>query len=198
MIEKKDIENFYIISIFDVKEGFYLAGIKRAYLDFCRTLSKKEYNEKEEERNKTRDEVGRWLSDKLKKLIGIKCENQEEFDIKHKKLSKELKEKWGKNFTIGQSQKWINMTLKYWSVFGDKRIPNIYTNCKLFHIPIDSIVQETMFSNLKPHNPWSKIDKYEEYFKYQEHYRENKSEYFAIEDELKIFNKYFLEKQSQE
>ncbi len=191
-LEQEDVENFYIISVFELEKGYHFAGIKRAYLDFCRTL-KKEHDETERQRIEKREEVGKWLIERLKKLIGEKCESQIEFDEKHERLCKDLKNKWGRNFTIGHSQKWINMTLKYWLLFGEERISDIGKNYEFFHIPIDSIVQERMFADWNKHSPWSKFETYEDYFKYQEEYRNNtKKKEPAIIDELKTFNEYFL------
>ncbi|PID89395.1 MAG: hypothetical protein CSB01_02190 [Bacteroidia bacterium] len=195
LFTKKDTEEFYIISTFDLTEGFHLAGIKQAYLDFCRTL-KKEKNESDSKRAEKRKKVSAWLDEQLQELIKVRCSSQKKFDEKHEKLTEELKKKWGGDFTIGQSQKWINMTLKYWCLLGKDRIPNIDINYTFFHIPIDSIIQNTMFSNFKKHEPWSKFENYSDYFEYQEYYREQRAnELCAIVDELRTFNNYFLPKE---
>lgn len=79
-------------------------------------------------------------------------------------------------FTIGQAQKWVNMTLKYlWLL--DALPKNICE--KDLHIPIDSYIIEIAYDNKNkfenalglednPPESWSKLSKYKEYFKIQE------------------------------
>lgn len=82
-----------------------------------------------------------------------------------------------KDFTIGQAQKWINMTLKYlWLL--DALPKNICE--KDLHIPIDSYIIEIAYDNKnkfenalglleeKPKESWSKLPEYKKYFEIQE------------------------------
>ena len=94
--------------------------------------------------------------------------------------------KWNE-LSIGQAQKWINMTLKYWLLFGEKRIQNIEKNAIFFHIPIDSFIQKEMFNEKYP-NPWSRIENYDEYLQYQLTHREREEKYPPIICEFHIFN----------
>lgn len=83
-------------------------------------------------------------------------------------------------FTVGQAQKWVNMTLKYlWLL--DALPKNIGE--KDLHVPIDSYIIEIAYDNKnkfdnalgleeKPNKSWSKLYKYEKYFKIQEAIRE--------------------------
>lgn len=113
-----------------------------------------------------------------------------DFDDWHKEKCEEIKEKMNGNyetvnnsdekileesFTIGQAQKWVNMTLKYlWLL--DALPKNICE--KDLHIPIDSYIIEIAYDNKnkfenalgleeKPEESWSKLSKYEDYFKIQ-------------------------------
>lgn len=113
-----------------------------------------------------------------------------DFDDWHKAKCEEIKEKINGNyetvnnsdekileesFTIGQAQKWVNMTLKYlWLL--DALPKNICE--KDLHIPIDSYIIEIAYDNKnkfenalgleeKPEESWSKLSKYEDYFKIQ-------------------------------
>lgn len=114
-----------------------------------------------------------------------------DFDDWHKAKCEEIKEKMNGNyetvnnsdekvleesFTIGQAQKWVNMTLKYlWLL--DALPKNICE--KDLHIPIDSYIIEIAYSKKvtfkyaleledKPKESWSKLSEYEEYLKIQE------------------------------
>lgn len=113
-----------------------------------------------------------------------------DFDDWHKAKCEEIKEKINGNyetvnnsdekileesFTIGQAQKWVNMTLKYlWLL--DALPKNICE--KDLHNPIDSYIIEIAYDNKnkfenalgleeKPEESWSKLSKYEDYFKIQ-------------------------------
>ncbi|MFK7749491.1 MAG: hypothetical protein AB8B65_13935 [Kordia sp.] len=177
-------ENFLIRLYFGVVTDFYFAGVKRAYLDFSRTLHLK--NETKLQREITRKETEYYLVKKLKEFISKDLSNQNEFDTEHRKIVLGLKNKW-KKLSIGQSQKWVNMTLKYWLLFGNKRIPSIEKNAIYFHIPIDSIIQKSMFPNMK-HNAWSKMKDYDlVYMEYQKKFRTNSNE-IPILAEFNMFN----------
>lgn len=179
MIEKQLVEDFLIRLYFDKKQGFYKAGLKRAYLDF-------KNNNTQIERNSIQGKTLEFLENELKNLIKNDFENQTEFDFEHKKLCEKLKTQWNE-LSFGQCQKWINMTLKYWLVFGDEKIKSVTKNYKYFHIPIDSYVQKGMFGEKNP-KPWSKISEYGDYFRYQTEFRERHETEIPIEYEFEFFN----------
>lgn len=186
MITEKQKEDFFIRLYFNTKEGFELAGIKRAYLDFNRTL--KIENRDQNQRNYKRSQSENFLNKEWNDLIKKEISTQEEFDNYHEQICKSLIIEWNK-LTIGQAQKWINMTLKYWLLFGNGRINLIEKNSKFFHIPIDSYVQKGMFKETNP-KPWSKINNYNTYFAYQLSHREKKTGNPPIIDEFEFFNSY--------
>lgn len=92
-----------------------------------------------------------------------------------KSNTKILKKK--ENFTIGQAQKWVNMTLKYLWLLN--ALPT-GVKPEYLHVPIDSYIIEIAYYNKnkfenalglleeKPKESWSKLPEYEEYFKIQE------------------------------
>lgn len=93
-----------------------------------------------------------------------------------------LKEK----FTVGQAQKWVNMTLKYLLLL-DALPDNIDEND--LHIPIDSYIIEIAYDNKnkfdnalgleeKPKESWSKLSEYKNYFGIQK-------DYFGIQKEIR-------------
>ncbi len=176
-------ENVFIRLYFDDREGFYYAGIKRAFLDFSRTLKIKDDN-----RANFKQSAEKFIFSKLNELTQIIFLDQNEFDKFHKKTCEQLIDIWSE-LKFGQAQKWINMTLKYWLLLGDKRINGIETNAKYFHIPIDSYVQKGMFNETNP-KPWSKIDNYETYMNYQELHRQKQTGNYPLIDEFNFFNNY--------
>lgn len=79
------------------------------------------------------------------------------------------------NFTIGQAQKWVNMTLKYLWLLN--ALP-AGVKPEYLHVPIDSYIIKIAYSKKvtfkyaleledKPKDSWSKLSKYEDYFKIQ-------------------------------
>jgi hypothetical protein len=181
-------EETYIRLYFNTNKGLPLAGIRRAYLDFNRTLPfKGEIDvETESQRNSSRDTSEKYILEGLEILKSKNYTNQTEFDIDIKNLIEGLSKQWPK-LSIGQSQKWINMTLKYWLLFGNERIPNIESNAKYFHVPIDSIIQNRCFIHLE-NSPWSKIGSYSSYFNYQLEFRKLHGSEFGLLKEFEIFN----------
>ncbi len=177
-------ETFYIKLYFNIDSGFEDAGLKRAYLDFNRTLRKNNQVDWDTQRLSAQN----FLRKCLLQLISKEITSQESFDKSHKEICNFLIEHW-KVLTVGQAQKWINMTLKYWLLFGVNRIENIEKNSKYFHIPIDSYVQKGLFRQQNP-DPWSKIDNYETYYNYQLKHRELNSGNPPLYDEIVFFNNY--------
>lgn len=156
-----------------------------------------------------RDEANNFIESKNNLIKNI-CENilshiepkegeisfkNSDFDDWHKAKCEEIKEKMNgnyetvnnsdekvlkKSFTIGQAQKWVNMTLKYlWLL--DALPDNIDKND--LHIPIDSYIIEIAYDNKnkfdnalgleeKPKESWSKLSEYKNYFGIQKEIRE--------------------------
>lgn len=104
------------------------------------------------------------------------------FDTWHQNTCATLKSTYtnrGVLFTYGQSQKWVNMTLKYVFVALalDVAAPlslRPYYSCA--HLPIDSIVMEALrrhsFAGPMPSSTWSRQDDYGDYIAFQQAIRE--------------------------
>ncbi len=178
-------EDFFIKLYFDTSFGLHEAGIKRAFLDFSRTL-----NIKDNKRTTYKQNAEKFILIELNKVTQTIYNSQTQFDNFHKTSCEKLIETWSE-LSFGQSQKWINMTLKYWLLYGEKKIEGIEKNAKYFHIPIDRYVQKGMFDEKDP-QAWSKINNYETYFNYQERYRSQKPGNTPILDEFNFFNTYKL------
>ena len=176
-------QDFFIRLYFDISNGFEMAGIKRAFLDFSRTLKIKD-----NKRANLKNDAENYLLTELKCITEMEFFNQENFDNFHKQKCEQLKLVWSE-LSYGQAQKWINMTLKYWLLFGESRISGIELNAKYFHIPIDSYVQKGMFEEKSP-NAWSKITNYEFYMNYQKKHRLKQTGNYPLIDEFIFFNSY--------
>ena len=180
-------------------------AIEKAYRDLQRTMrgfpksgeSKK--NEGKKQDVILRDEIKKNARERIRVKIDnmIKCNSTEQttFDKLHEDACETLIEEFKKNgyegFTIGQAQKWINMTFKYLNLLDYKKIEKIYEFC---HIPIDRYILEYMLEkniiekeNFKKAIHWSKIKKYQDYFEIQEKFRENCKGKIPLDEEFEIW-----------
>lgn len=178
-------DDFLIRLLFNTADGFEYAGIRKAYLDFNRTLKINDRDLHPSNKIKCED----FLKSQLLVLISKELESQKDFDSLHQELCDSLIGTWS-ILTYGQAQKWINMTLKYWLVLGEHRIKNIEKNARFFHIPIDSYVQKGWFQEKKP-KAWSKINNYDDYMEYQKKHRASADpKSHPLLEEFKFFNNY--------
>lgn len=183
----------------------YWAG-KKAYLDMNRTLTFNKEKAKELTDSKRKDirngaikimysafknignEYNKWHEALCTSIINHYCENNYLTKRNNKKSE-------GKPMSIGQAQKWINMTIKYiwlvYSVSSDnldyyKELMNKKDD---FHIPLDSIILKYIHDehivdyDLIKNYTWSQIDDYTEYSEYQQAIRD-KINYNPLEWEL--------------
>lgn len=183
---------------------------KRAYLDLARTVrytyssSKLEEMKSKKSSEEDRDEANNFIESK-NNLISEICsailfseeviESEKSFDKWHEEKCKEITEKMNgnyetvnnsdekvlnKSFTIGQAQKWVNMTLKYLWLLN--ALPT-GVKPEYLHVPIDSYIIKIAYSKKvtfkyalgleeKRKKSWSKLPKYEKYFKIQKEIRE--------------------------
>ena len=108
------------------------------------------------------------LHTSISTILSAEINSQEEFDKLHKTACYELISSFnGQTFTVGQAQKWINMTFKYLHLLDYPAVQKVYEYC---HIPIDSyMLNITEYSMSKV---WSKLDDYCEYLEYQNWFRD--------------------------
>lgn len=180
-------------------------AIEKAYRDLQRTMrgfpksgeSKK--NEGKKQDVILRDEIKKNARERIRVKIDnmIKCNSTEQttFDKLHEDACEALIEEFKKNeyegFTIGQAQKWINMTFKYLNLLDYNGIEKIYEFC---HIPIDRYILEYMLEkniiekeNFKKAIHWSKIKKYQDYFEIQEKFKDNCKGKIPLDEEFEIW-----------
>lgn len=157
-----------------------------AYRDFCRTIRFKG------EHDTFKDNVKVLITQNIDGLISVRT--KEDFDRKHKDLCEKIIEiaNFQKvleaDFTYGQAQKWLNMTLKYMLLTGfwnDKLQPII----GFLHIPVDSYIISAAKKYLGisiTSKAWSKWD-IEIYEQFQKEVREKSGNENPIEWEHKVW-----------
>ena len=161
----------------DYKKYCTFMCAKAAYNDLCRTLEYKDEYKTTGKKVKVKESAinnicidlvqainkdGQTVSDS-EKLFSVffndkKMDDQilKEYLKEYKSKDKELKNE--QKFHFGQTQKWVNMTLKYLYLLG------IVENPDNLHIPIDSYILKAMNQkNISIHNKvWSQFS-YEDY-----------------------------------
>lgn len=184
----EEISKFLLKVYFDFSKGYIIGAIKRAYRDFNRTLLA--LPKDEGERKLWRDSCGRVLEKEVKRVVTIRFSNQYEFDDWHKSTCLAMRAENG-ILSFGQTQKWINMTLKYLFVMGEANVPGIKGNYTYFHIPLDRIIIKQLrglglgdFDG----KPWSKIDDYDTYYNYQQAIRNLYKDRIPMDVEFDLFN----------
>ena len=171
-----DQQDFLLRLFFGRGDGNVARCVGRAYRDFNRTLRSKGHDRFKN----VSDDARVLLIAAIKELAESRSplKTQSAFDEWHEDLCTKLKDAYGAGgysaFTVGQGQKWINMTLKYLYVFGEDRCPKYEQFYRFCHVPIDSIIvarlKEVNQGNLPPgiDGPaWSRIDDYSVYIGFQ-------------------------------
>jgi hypothetical protein len=191
------IEKFWHRVYFNLEKGYLKACIERAYLDFCRTLEIKQYDAAKWVEIKK--ELTQIIEEQIIQMLSKKMTTQKEFDEWHHRAMLHLISKGEESnltsqvqyLTLGQAQKWINMTLKYVYAVGESKIKNAWANYTYYHVPIDNIIQEQLKQhNVKPlEMAWSRLNQFYRYEVFQQECRIAFPKEIMIEVEMELFNR---------
>jgi hypothetical protein len=188
-ISREDKEEFWIRVYLNQTSDYIDCAIERAYLDFART----QHGIKPDlmvEHKDVKNHIKGFIVELQSRTFG----NQDQFDEWHNDkcnlLKTEYKELKGYQLTIGQAQKWINMSLKYLFILGENRVTGISRNYRFFHIPIDNIIQDKLSTKIERiKQPWSRIDDYSLYLEYQKQVRNCFLDEIPLDVEFKMWMK---------
>ncbi|HUF89564.1 MAG TPA: hypothetical protein VMR66_06245, partial [Gemmatimonadota bacterium] len=168
-----DQADFLLRLYFGSGDDTLLLAINRAHQDLSRTVHGIG------EHPAARPNATQILREAITNLAGNQAlATQEAFDSWHRRTCESLCTVYAlagyTNFTIGQAQKWLNMTLKYLFVFGEARLPGYEAFYHFCHVPIDNIIlQSQAFAGLKTFEErWSRISDYDAYIAFQHAVRE--------------------------
>ena len=147
----------------------YVAAAKRAYLDMNRTIR---FNGlADEKRKELHDFVCSFLQMGIKKLEANPPRLQGQYDAWHCSTCELIQKEYtdaGVQFFIGQSQKWLNMTMKYLYIIGACSFDGYF---EFLHIPLDNYIFDISARELsvaKPNKAWSRMENYDdEYLAYE-------------------------------
>lgn len=181
----KDAYDFLKHMLFGAWNSIYIAASERAYRDMCRTLRLEGVDS-----TKLRDTVDKMMEQTICSALKTGFEDQKQYDTWHRKICFEIQKVYTDNnadMTIGQAQKWLNMTMKYLFIADVPGAADVFCYC---HVPIDSYIIDEAEKKLglkRPTTPWSKIPDYEKYFDYQKEIRTRLGGIAPLEWEFKTW-----------
>ena len=177
ILQQCDVMEFYSMVKCSFENGNPEENACRlAYNDMKRTL--RGFG-KCERKDVIKSEVQKLLQTELLGLLNdARCLDEDEFDEKHLRICKKMKDVFSDSYTLtfGHAQKWTNMFFKYMYI-ADERMNGLLP---FLHIPIDSIVLDGIERNNFPDKikqyipkcrPWSKMDDYNIYIGFQREFR---------------------------
>ena len=177
ILKEKDYIEFYKTVLYGDLSEPLKSAIKAAYKDMQRTIHGISKNPYKIIMLSNAEKV---ISESINKLLHQNINNQNNFDKWHKSTCDMIIGCFEhQKFTYGQAQKWLNMTLKYLSMFDHKCIETIYEYC---HVPIDNYIIECVGKKFK--TTWSRIDSYDEYIKFQEDFRSEYNNSIPLDKEF--------------
>jgi len=139
-------------------------AITKAYRDLMRTIRGFSCNPEHDSIIKNARQS---LHSSITTMLSAELKTQSEFDELHKAACYDLISSFrGQKFTVGQAQKWLNMTFKYLHLLDFPEVQKVYEYC---HIPIDSYMLN--ITNYSMSTAWSKLNNYCEYLEYQNWFR---------------------------
>ena len=189
MFSHTDCDDFLIRLVFGNNDDFLDSCVNKAYLDFNRTLHGISKLVCKFELDQQARIILRSLFTNLKDCLDI--DNQITFDIWHRQACTDiasLYEASGYSLSVGQAQKWINMTFKYIFTMGENRLPGYSYLYEFCHSPLDNIIlaklTENGFQGLRC--AWSRLDDYDIYLDCQNWIR-RKFEKSALDVEFDLW-----------
>ena len=164
-------------------KDIFRCAIDQAWLDMCRTLRGKKTKTKNLEKCKEN------MAESLEQYFSIKPRKSKcEFDKWHNETTLQFREV--KNFTVGQSQKILNMAMKYLYCCNNYRIEK-KEYFKYCHMPLDSYILNWYKSDVDKDydiEPWSKIDDLDKYNEKVDKIRQALGTEYVLEKEFEIWH----------
>lgn len=187
----KDIISSLKAFYFGVYTNPVQGASNRAYTDMNRTIR---FNGIDNDiRASLRERTTYLLKDEIEILQIKEITNQMDFDLWHHNLCEKIKKLYwedGINLTIGQTQKWVNMTIKYLYILEEFDFAHIF---RFLHVPLDNYIFDIAEENLgitRPTIAWSKWDDYDgKYLDYQKQIRNKMTCYEPLRWEFKYWLK---------
>lgn len=176
VVSANDWDDFVAFCYFGRRGDWLDRCMWRAYLDMNRTLHGM---------SKLGDDHGEWktamlcvLKDRLTVLPGEHAWTQPSFDAWHREtvdmlIAVSTEHKFA--VSVGQAQKWINMSIKYAIALGERRLPGFYSVYDVAHVALDNIVLKGLEERGMPPLgfAWSRLNDYGQYMDCQQWVRDS-------------------------
>ena len=155
-------------------------AITKSYRDLMRTIRGFSRNP---EHDTIIQNARQTLHDSIIAILFAEINTQADFDTLHKAACYNLISSFkGQTFTVGQAQKWINMTFKNLHLLDYAEVEKVYEYC---HIPVDSYMLS--ITNYTMSQAWSKLNDYSEYLEYQNWFRNNYPDDIPLDKEFYLW-----------
>lgn len=155
-------------------------AINKAYRDLMRTISGFARNESHDA---ILDRAKKTLHESITAILSAEIHTQGEFNKLHEDACSDLVSAFrGQDFTVGQAQKWINMTFKYLHLLEDPDVQRVYEFC---HVPIDRYMLD--ITNYKGIGAWSRLTDYGVYQEYQDWFRKKYPDDIPLDKEFYLW-----------
>lgn len=190
VVSASDWDDFVAICYFG-REGDWLDRcMRRAYLDMNRTLHG--MSTLGEGHSDWKTVMLRVLRDRLTMLPGEHAWTQASFDAWHQEsvgILKRISAEHGFSLSVGQAQKWINMSIKYAIALGERRVPGFFRVYDVAHVALDSVVlrhlEEGGMHSLNC--AWSRLDDYTRYMECQQWVHDHFPDACSLEVEYRLW-----------
>jgi hypothetical protein len=165
--------------------------IHSAYLDLSRTLTGMATFADADAWHRSMTAL---LSGQVEVLTRRSIWTRDDFDAWHRATTLQLIEtaaKAGFPLTVGQAQKWINMSIKNGIALGDRLNPGLSCVYDVAHVALDQVVLSSLKREKKMprgliEGSWSKLTDYQKYMACQEWIRENLPG-IPVEEEFRLW-----------
>ena len=165
ILTENDYNNFYKTVLYKNLDDPIDTAIHAAYRDLCRTIHG---FSRHEGHDRIFGNCITVIKEDINHLFFHLTPSKDRFDSWHQSVCDRLICYSEGVLTYGQAQKWINMTLKYISMFNHSITESTY---EYYHVPVDNYILQT--TNYKLSKPWSRLNSYEEYLNFQKWFKNN-------------------------
>ena len=176
IVSGSDWDDFVAVCYFG-RDGDWLDRcMRRAYLDMNRTLHG--VSKLGEGHLDWKSAMLRVLRDRLVMLPGEHAWTMRSFDAWHQEsldILKRISSEHGFSLSVGQAQKWINMSIKYAIALGEHRVPGFHCVYDVAHVALDNIVLARLGEGGMPPLgcAWSRLNDYRQYINCQQWVRDH-------------------------
>ena len=191
VVSASDWDDFVAICYFG-RDGDWLDRcMRRAYLDMNRTLHG--MSKLGEGHSDWKTAMLGVLKDRLAMLTGEHVWTQASFDAWHHEsvdLLKKISSEHGfSSLSVGQAQKWINMSIKYAIALGERRMSGFHCVYDVAHVALDNVVLERLTElGMSPLGcAWSRLDDYGRYMGCQQWVHDHFPDACSLEVEYRLW-----------